>query len=373
MLPQDQEEQFSKLNQTATVLLQLLLAWLQRQPCPASYTVHMDPRLGYHVFRSYQDKLKLHDRPDWSSYAQLLPADWFNTCDNVSPASDTSSALAAPTNCNSRATATPSASGKSNADDNPRPTNYDTVLTKLANSGLLEASDEQMCQEHWPTPPLLQWQETETMIAQLGAVLYWMDSKVQRSKRAQQDAHELWVTIMLLLHKLLLGHCMNLSLDMSTAFHATFPAVMLSWSTHASWQAKQVREYADPEAAAEAKWSPEYLRCAQLGRAMLRRLAADASLAQKVLGYGKKGRLPKCRHDGLMHSAMFIFELICEYLAAECSSLLAGSQHVGPSQVHACCVHSDPATATSSKRHITCIGMTTAVTVSMVVVSVVML
>ena len=85
-------------------------------------------------------------------------------------------------------------------------------------------------QEHWLTPTATAWQQTERLVAQVAALLDWMHSPVQKPKMQQQHAQELWETLMMLLTTLVLGHIMDMSLDMRIVFCASFSAVIQGWA-----------------------------------------------------------------------------------------------------------------------------------------------
>lgn len=300
-------DQFQQLTNMASLMLKFLdpgSAYRQ-----AVYSVHLEHFVGSTVFDMLSKQVDLYSRHDIAEYTQLLPASHnrpaaaaaaSGNSDDSSPratmAASASASLQGAGSASETATAEPSAPGPTLTQSStstsasaaasavvavsssePQQLDYDAVLTKLANSGLYTVPVQQLCQEQWPTPREESWGETQTMAAQLATVLFWMMSSVQKPKPISMHAKELWETVMELLHKLLLGHLTDMSLDMTDVFHTTFEAVT------EAWQACDQSDflYSDPqEQSALAFYKDTHL--SQLGRAFLRRLAADVALSKRL-------------------------------------------------------------------------------------------
>ena len=271
-------DQFSKLNESAKLLLRLVKAQLHRQPRSVEYSVHLLPALGKQVFLEYSTQLKLEGRPDYAAYAELLPASFTpgsNEADSAAAAAKGSGAV------QGNGSDSPSPRMPDAAANHIKPRDYDAVLTKLANSGLYKVPVQQLCQEHWPTPNSADWQQTQTMVFQLTTVLDWMSSQVQHPKQAQHDSKELRGTITQLLHHLLLGHLMDMALDLRKVFCTSFKVVIRVWQwMESNW----VESHTNHSSASIGFQSsmPEGGLGAQLGRAFLRRFTADKALAEHL-------------------------------------------------------------------------------------------
>ena len=301
--PQALPDQFEDLNSTAFVILKFI--GKQPEQLPVVYSVHMPHAVGKTVFALLSKELDLSSHEDDMDYFQLLPDDIkdmghrSDSTDSPCPVSSQAEAAGAlEVNSSKHSTAASataplvdtepgsavasSVSAVSPPGQQPdlalaseqqqqRPLDYNAVLTKLANSGLYKVSAKQHCQEKWPTPSQVTWAQTQIMVAQLAAVLFWMMGPVQKMKLGPWRGKELWETVMQLLHKLLLGHMLDMSLDMMNVFHLLFEAVVDGWqfsngsdqfdSTHVS----------------------------QLGRAFLRRLVADPQLTETLFKHADDG------------------------------------------------------------------------------------
>ena len=254
------------------MLLRLVNAQLHRQPRSIHYTVHLQPALGKHVFLEYSRQLKLEGRPDYAAYAELLPASFTpggNEAESASAAAKGYSAVQGNGSDSPSSASMPDATAS-----HIKPRDYNAVLTKLANSGLYKVPGQQLCQEHWPTPNSADWEQTQKMVFQLTTVLEWMHSKVQHPKKAQHDYKELRGTITQLLHHLLLGHLMDMALDLRQLFCTSFNLVIRGWME------SQIER--GSASTAHPSIVPEGVLRAQLGRAFLRRFTADEALAEHV-------------------------------------------------------------------------------------------
>ena len=253
-------------------MLRLVNAQLHRQPRPLRYSIYLLPALGKHVFLEYSRQLKLEGRPDYAAYAELLPASFTPGSNEAASASAAASGSVA-VQSNGSDSSSPHVSDAITA-NHVKPRDYDAVLTKLANSGLYKLPVQQLCQEHWPTPNSADWQQTQDIVRQLSIVLEWMYSKVQHPKKAQQDYKELKGTITQLLHHLLLGHLVDMALDMREVFGTSFKVVIRIWMESQADQGSA--SAAHPSSMAEGRLA------AQLGRAFLRRFTADKAVAEHL-------------------------------------------------------------------------------------------
>ena len=306
-------DQFQHLNDVASLMLKFL------NPQQAVYSVHLEHFVGSTVFDMLSKQLDLYSCQDIAEYTQLLPASSNRPAVAANRSSDDSLPTApmaasasaslqgaktasetapketsAPGPALTQSSTSTSASAADPVTVSPseqQQLDYDAVLTKLANSGLYTVPVQQLCQEQWPTPSEDSWSRTQTMAAQLAAVVFWMMSSVQKAKPMSLSAKELWGTVMKLLHKSLLGHVTDMSLDMTDVFHTTFEAVMEAWQ--ACDQSDLL--YSDPEAqTAFAFYDDTHL--SQLGRAFLRRLAADVELSKRLFEHvdDETERAPQC-------------------------------------------------------------------------------
>ena len=259
-------------------MLRLVSAQLHRQPRSVHYSIHLLSALGKQVFLEYSRQLKLEGCPDYAAYAELLPASFTpgsNEADSA-PAAAKGSDTMQGNGSDSSSPHVPDATAT-----HIKPRDYDAVLTKLANSGLYKVPVQQLCQEHWPTPNSADWQQTQTMVFQLTTVLEWMFSQVQHPKKAQHDSKELRGTITQLLHHLLLGHLMDMALDMRKVFSTSFKVVIRVWQ---GMESNWVESHTDHSSASIRLRSsmPEGGLGAQLGRAFLRRFIADPAMAEHL-------------------------------------------------------------------------------------------
>ena len=329
MLP----DQFTSLFKTAVTMLDFLDAQSQLQPRPSTYSIHLPPSLGKHVFEMWSKKMDLYSREDIADYTQLLPAMYHigtpndpGTChqtvstskllpsqvtageDPCAPLSRTSAPLPASVSCQEAASKLLSALGSvasplsasTSASLLQQPSSYDAVLTKLANSGLHEVSVDELCQKLWPTPSALAWHETQRTAAQLAAVILWMDSNSQHLKRMQADHQELWESLMQMLHNLLLGHVPDMSLDMAYLFRTVFEPVMQGWL---------FAKHLQPQLSTDEKHT-DHVR--QLGRAMLRRLAADEALAKQLFEHADDGSKEAAQCDSVVAAIKSTCTLMCK-------------------------------------------------------------
>ena len=151
------------------------------------------------------------------------------------------------------------------------PQNSNAAFSRYANvpkQGPYERLITTLWQEHWPTPTAAAWQQTEQLVAQVSAVLDWMNSPVQRPRLHRQDAQQLRDTLMYLLSTLVLGHVMDLSLDMRNVFCASFSAVLQGWAL-----TRSISSHIDVELEGNSLWDSGTVT--QMARALLRRLGTD--------------------------------------------------------------------------------------------------
>lgn len=270
----------------------LKLPW--QQPS-ATYKVHMLPAVGATAFALLARELDLFSLPQWEHYADAMPhisspiADIHtNPCDSTSddsnggtslasPASDptpipnpasTLVSKASPAQAPSRESAPPSTAP---APVRPPTTDFDSLLTELATSGVYKVPDEQLCQAVWPTPIAAVWTAIQHMASQVAEAL----QRLHNTLFETAAANEVWETLTHVLYKLLQGHITDMSLDVSDIFREVFPEVMTAWMLCDSLDvcfdcSEPVRE------------APACTYVAQLGRAFLRRLAADGPLAHSL-------------------------------------------------------------------------------------------
>lgn len=154
------------------------------------------------------------------------------------------------------------------------PQNSNAAFSRYADvpkQGPYERPTTSLWQEHWPTPTAAAWQQTEQLVAQVSAVLDWMNSPVQRPRLHRQDAQQLWQTLMYLLSTLVLGHVMDLSLNMRNVFCASFSAVLQGWAV-----TQDISCHTDFELEANRLWDSGMVT--QMALALLRRLGSDENI-----------------------------------------------------------------------------------------------
>ena len=311
--PQALPDQFEDLNSTAFVILKFI--GKQPEQLPVVYSVHLSHAVGKTVFALLSKELDLSSHEDVMDYFQLLPDDikdmghrsdsTDSSCpvlpqaagaleSNSSTHSTAASATAPLVDTEPGSAVASSVSVVSPPGQQPdlalaseqqqqRPLDYNAVLTKLANSGLYKVTAKQLCQEQWPTPSQETWAQTQIMVAQLAAVLFWMMGPEQKIKLGSGRGKELWETVMQLLHKLLLGHVLDMSLDMMNVFHLLFEAVVDGW---------QFSNGSD-------QFDSTY--ASQLGRAFLRRLVADPELTETLFKHADDGTEDGKRCDTIIN------------------------------------------------------------------------
>ena len=321
-------DQFQDLNNTASVLLK----YLGKRPeeLPVVYNVHLLPAVGKAVFVSLSKQVDLPCHDDFEDYFQLLPdeggdmaskSDATGSSSPVPPLAEaagtlevdsfrpltaaSATALLVGTEPGSAVASSVSVDAQSglqrdlastSEQKQQRPEDYDAVLTELANSGKYQVPAKQLCQEKWPTPTHATWAQTQTMVAQLAAVLHWMMGPVQKIKLGPWRGKELWETVMQLLHKLLLGHMPDMSLDMTDVFHSSFEAVM------DCWQFCSGTDYYNT-------YDNTYV--SQLGRAFLRRLAADSELTERLFEHADDATEDGKRCDTVINGIL----TICSFMS----------------------------------------------------------
>ena len=287
-------------------MLRLVKAQLDRQPRSVHYSIHLLPTLGKHVFLEYSRQLKLEGRPDYAAYAELLPASFTPgsyEADSASAAAKGSGAVQG-NGSDSSSPRVPEATA-----NHIKPRDYDAVLTKLANSGLYKVPVQQLCRQHWPTPNSADWQQTQKMVLQLTTVLEWMYSRVQHPKRAQRDFKELRGTITQLLHHLLMGHLMDMALDLREVFVTSLKVVIRGW----------MESQTDQGSASTGHASSMLEGClaAQLGRAFLRRFTADKTVAELLFRYANEYESGEGKGASSVNTFFMVYGLLRESQAIE--------------------------------------------------------
>lgn len=165
---------------------------------------------------------------------------------------------------------------------------------------LQEDAAQQHHRNHWPTPTSAAWELTQKLVAQVAAVLEWLQTPAQRESLAEvlaenehstdvwdheevSDYIQLQNLLSQILCALLLGHILDLALDMTEPFQTAFGITMQGWAACSPECFDELPENAATLIAQHGiSIVLNGLHARQLGQAMLQRLAVDDQLAQKV-------------------------------------------------------------------------------------------
>lgn len=165
------------------------------------------------------------------------------------------------------------------------------VLTQVQ-----ETTAQQQRRDHWPTPTPAAWKLTQKLVAQVAAVLEWLQSPVQHENLAQlheldeewdcngiSDHIDLQNLLSQILCELLLGHILDLALDMTELFQTAFGITLQGWAACSPECFHELPENAGTLIMQHGISTVlNGIHARQLGQVMLQRLAMDDQLAQKV-------------------------------------------------------------------------------------------
>ena len=260
------------LEERCRLLLRLICVQSQQEGRTSSYGMNVSFTLGYEMMQQPAIRLHLHKLDDCAPYAELLPARYQLTrgeflTPNGSSFDNVPLISVSPQLDDHNKQSIPDAAAACQ-----RPINFNPVLTKLANSGLCNGPIDMLCQVHWSSPTSRAWQDLEEVAAQVAAVIHWMKSSAQLAKtvgptppagRTPQQQHQRLLELLFwVLHDLLVGHVLDMTLNMTKMMRLLFDNVVAGWS----------------ESFQSSGDSP----VSRLGRAFLRRIAVDGALASTL-------------------------------------------------------------------------------------------